>query len=683
MHASPHPQRRKLVRALAIVLGVAMCAFGPATAGVGANARMQAEPIGKTRTLVEDTALATVAGSRFMAPAGWTISSRGPAMILAAPEGDSRIALIDVDGEDAESAVAAAWAVYAPGVDRELVLTRDWPAANGWTQIRSFKYAVAADVQRGLTAQAMRRSGGWMVVILDMATATSAKRGAQVGLILSRLQPSDFVAETFAGKKAHALDAARLEALRQFIETSREQLAIPGVAVGIVQDGRVVLASGFGARELGKPAKVDADTRFMIASATKPLTTLMLARLVERGQFAWSTPAINLLPAFRLGDEALGQRLQMRHLVCACTGMPRRDMERIFESENATPETVLGRLATMQPTSAFGELFQYSNPMAAAGGYIGAHALFPDRDLGSAYDAAMQTLVFAPLGMRATTFDHGIALRGNHAEPHGVDLAGRTVPAGMDLDRTTIPGRPSGGAWSSVNDMLRYVRMELAGGLLPDGSRYIGENALFERRQPQVSMGKDASYGMGLMMETDHGVRVVHHDGSLSGYRSDVWWLPDQQVGAVILANSDSSGYLVAAFRRRVLELLFDGHAEASGTVAAQARQMRIASATERKQWRMPADRGDAAGLGSRYRNPQLGDITVSQVGPATWFDFGGWRSEVASVRGDDGSVSFVTISPGRQGFAFKASRRGDAYVLTLDDAQTVYTFEAPATGSH
>jgi len=646
------------------------------TASFAALASIKPGAITTSEVLAEDTPHTTVEGSRFVAPSGWIIKQDGPAVILAAPEGDSRIALIDVDGQDAEAALAAAWAIYAPGAKRQLKLTKDWPPSNGWEQIRSYRYATPTDEKRGLTAQAMRRSSGWTVVILDMANATAEKRGAQIGLILSRLQPKDYVPETFAGKTAHKFDSERIEALREFIEAARQQLAVPGVAIGIVQDGKVVLAEGFGEREIGRPGKVDADTHFMIASGTKALTTLMLAKLVERDNFAWDTPVTRLFPTFQLGDADLGRRLQVRHLVCACTGLPRRDMERIFQSENATPETVLQRLATMKPTSGFGELFQYSNPMAAAAGYIGAHTLFLDKELGAAYDAAMQVLVFEPLAMRATTFDHGKARRGNYAESHSVDVTGTTVPAGIDLNRTTIPGRPSGGAWSNINDMLRYVQMELSGGLLPDGKRYIDEAALLERRKPQVSMGNDANYGMGLMIDTVLGIRVVHHDGSLSGYRSDMWWLPDHNVGAVILANSDSGGYLPGAFRRRVLELLFEGKPEASGNLSAQAKQLKEGMAAERKELQVPADRAEAVKLAAHYRNVDLGDIEVSHTSSATWFDFGSWRSEMATLRNGDGSISFVTISPGRRGFEFKVGGREGESALTLHDAQNVYVFD-------
>src|ERR1041384_2544494 len=121
----------------------------------------------------------------------------------------------------------------------------------------------------------------------------------------------------------------------------------------------------------------------------------------------------------------------------------------------------------MMPTSKFGELFQYSNLMAAAGGFTGGHAMYPKLELGAAYDKAMQTLVFDPLGMKSTTFDYARALRGNSARPHAPTIDGKPSVAAMNLNYSIIPVRPAGAGWSSVNDMLKYVAMELAEGSLP------------------------------------------------------------------------------------------------------------------------------------------------------------------------------------------------------------------------
>src|ERR671922_133809 len=109
-----------------------------------------------------------------------------------------------------------------------------------------------------------------------------------------------------------------------------------------------------------------------------------------------------------VGEKRLAQVV----LIYACTGLPRQDYEWLFQFEGITPDSALGTLATMQPTSGFGEMFQYSNPLAAAAGFVGGHMAYPSLEVGAAYDSAMQRLVFDPLGMQSTTFDYAAALRG-------------------------------------------------------------------------------------------------------------------------------------------------------------------------------------------------------------------------------------------------------------------------------
>jgi CubicO group peptidase (beta-lactamase class C family) len=436
-----------------------------------------------------------------------------------------------------------------------------------------------------------------------------------------------------------------------------------------------VFAGGFGVRELGKADPVDADTLFMIASNTKALTTLMLARLVDQKKFDWNTPVVQVLPEFKLGDAETTRQVMIKHLICACTGMPRQDLEWIFESEKATPESLLQLLGTMQPTTKFGAMFQYSNLMAAAGGYVGGHALYPSLEIGDAYDKAIQSQVFDPLGMTSTIFDNNRALAGNHASPHGLNVDGKTEIAGMGINNIIHAARPAGAAWSNINDMLRYVQMELTKGILPNGQRFISEKALLMRREPQVSIGTNATYGMGLEVDRTWGVPVVHHGGDLVGFHSDMMWLPDYGVGAVILTNSDP-GYMIRdPLQRRLLEVLFDGKPLAENRITAGVKSLKAQIAAERKRLTVPADPAESAKLAAKYESTTLGDLKVLHKTRETVFDFGGWNSEVASRKNDDGTLSYVSISPGEEGFEFVVSEKDRA--LIIRDAQHEYKFAA------
>jgi CubicO group peptidase (beta-lactamase class C family) len=625
--------------------------------------------------LSADTPKTTVLGNAFIAPKEWSIRVQGPATILEAPEGGSWVALIDVQAKTPEEALAAAWQAYKPDAKWPLKVSNDLPDRDGWSRRRAYDYQTSPNEKRGVDADVYYSGSSWTVIIEDVADAVAEKRGGQLSLIFSRLLPKGYSRESFAGKKANTLDPARIAELGRFVEQGEKVLGIPGVGLGVVQDGKVVFAGGFGVKELGGTAKPDGDTLFMIASNTKAMTTLLLAKLVDQHRITWDTPVTQLLPTFKLGDAATTHSVLVKHLICACTGMPRQDLEWIFDYEKMTPESTMALLGTMQPTSKFGELFQYSNLMAAAAGYTGAHVIHPDMELGAAYDSAVQSYVFDPLGMKETTFNMKSALSSNHAGSHSPDADGKTAKAVTAINDAILPARPAGGAWSSINDMLKYVSMELAEGKLPDGTTYISKEPLLERRAPQVSIGKDVTYGMGLVVDTTYGVPVVHHGGDLVGYHSDMMWLPQQNVGLVILTNADPGWLLRDRIRRKLLELLFDGHPEADAQINADAKSFYADMAAERKLMTIPADANESAKLAKHYANASLGAITVSTSGASTIFDFGEWKSEVASRKNPDGTISFLTTVPGELGFEFVVGS-GAKRTLTIRDAQHEYVFE-------
>jgi CubicO group peptidase (beta-lactamase class C family) len=644
----------------------------------------QSVPGSTAERLLADTAKTTVEGNSFIAPAGWTITTRGPATILEAPEGDSHIAFIDVRASNADAAVAAAWQAYKPNAQWPLKVVNDAPDQDGWTDRRTYTYQTSPNEKRYVDVSLQRANDVWTAVIYDMKEAVGDKRLAQVALIYGEFLPKGYTRESFAGRKRAQLDAAKLADLRKFLADSMQALDIPGVAIGIVQDGNVVLAEGYGVRQLGDSEKVDAETLFMIGSNTKAMTTLLLAKLVDEKKIGWETPVSGLLPSFRLGNADTTRQVNVKHLICACTGLPRQDMEMIFEYAGQAPADALETLASMQPTSAFGEMFQYSNLLAAAAGFVGGYVAFPQLELGAAYDKAMQTRVFDPLGMHATTFDYAVVMRGNHAMPHAPDIDGKTTNSLMEPNDAIIPVRPAGAAWSNVHDMLAYINMELADGLLPDGRRYVSKEPLLARRAAQVPIGKSATYGMGLEVDTTYGTPVVHHGGATFGYLSDMMWLPDHGVGAVILTNSDTGGMLLWPFQRKLLEVLFDGRPEADALVAARGKSYLEQLAADRKSLIVPADPAEAMKLANQYSNESLGNISVIRDGGRTIFGFGEWRSEVASRKNKDGTLSFTTIAPGVAAFGFEfVVGSGPGRTLIMRDAQHEYVFEEHLSSQH
>ena len=632
----------------------------------------------KQEQLTADTPRTTGAGVTFTAPAGWKIIASGQISVLEPPEPDSQVAIVDALGaKNSEEAVAIAWKLHRSDFKRKLRLATDQPPKDGFTNIRGFDYEVSPHAHRLDGAVAMQHGTMWLAIVYDVSQATLEKRVAQFGLFVQSVRPPGYAKESFKGKTPHKLDAARLGKIDAFVELAMKELAIPGVSIAIVQDGKVVHAKGFGVRELGKKQKVDGNTLFMIASNTKALSTLLLAQLVDDKKLRWDQKVVEAYPDFKLGNADTTAATQIKHLICACTGLPRQDLEWIFEYAKSTPLTTMALLASVQPTTKFGETYQYSNLLAAAAGYVAAHVVAPKLELGKAYDQAMQKRVFGPLGMKTTTFDFKKALRANHASAHAWDVDNKTRVAGMDMNYSIIPVRPAGGAWSSANELIRYVQMELAKGVAPGGKRIVSEANLLARREPQVRVGEHGAYGMGLSTDTKYEILIVDHGGAVFGHKSNMMWLPDHGIGAVILINADQGQALLGPFQRYLLEVLFDGKPEAEADIRATVKTVAADHAKERPRLTVPPDAEARKLLGTRYENPALGSLTVTTTKQGSVvFDVGEWKSAVASRKNEDGTTSFVPIDPGRVGLPIVAGKNADgARTLTARDAQHEYVF--------
>jgi hypothetical protein len=267
-------------------------------------------------------------------------------------------------------------------------------------------------------------------------------------------------------------------------------------------------------------------------------------------------------------------------------------------------------------------------------------------------------------------------MKGNWARPHADDIDGKPTLARMDLNESIVPARPAGGVWTSARDLSRYVVMELAKGALPGGKRLVSEESLLARRAPQIATGEDVSYGMGLTVDRRWGIPVLRHGGDLAGYHSDMMWLPEHGVGAVILTNSDPGYLLRGPLLRRLVEVLFDGKPEAEEQLRVSVVQKAAALAKTRERLVIPADPAEAAKLAARYTNAALGEVTVRrQPGGAVVFDVGEWYSTVASRKNDDGTISFITIDPTLDGFELVVAARDGKRALVLRDAQHEYVF--------
>ncbi|MBQ0933530.1 beta-lactamase family protein [Ideonella sp. 4Y16] len=618
----------------------------------------------------------TAAGHSYTPPEAFAMKADGALLSATAPEGDLRVTLVDLpQAKDAADAVAQAWARVKPGFSRTLELSTARAPRNGWTDIQVFDYQTSPNEKLAVQATARRpvQGEGWLVVLLEGSQATLEKRSSPISLFIGSLRPKGYERERFAGRTPKPLTPERIEQLKAFVERGMRELQVPGVGLSFIDQGRVAWAGGLGVRRLGRPEPVDGDTLFMAASNTKSMTSALMAQAVDAGRLRWDQPAQEVFPRFRLADADTTRQVEVRHLVCACTGLPRQDLDWLFSDAKAPAATTFEQLAQMKPTSRFGEVFQYSNLMVAAGGYIAAAALEPGKEVGAAYDRQMRQRLFQPLGMTRTTFDYAQALAGNHASPHGDDIDGVTRVADMGLNRTIIPARPAGAVWTSPNDFSRWVLMELNKGRTPDGRPLISETNWAARYQPQVMVGEDVHYGLGLFINRQYGIPIASHGGDMLGFHSNMIWLPEHQMGLTILTNSDAGVLLRGPLLRKFLEVVFDGRPEADEQLRVSVANHRAELAKFKELYTLPVPAAARRALAATYHHPALGTIRVAQRGDRVEFLARDWRSQMAWRRNADGSESYNTIDPGLGGIEFVRDDSTRPAALVLRDAQHEY----------
>jgi CubicO group peptidase (beta-lactamase class C family) len=649
----------------------------------GPSVPEQAEPSAGTSQdttatqLAADSPLTTPSGATFTGPKGWTVTTKDGVVLLDDPNREVSVTFVERKEPDGQAAIAAAWKQVKPDFARKVRLTATPPGRRGWDAAADVDYETTTEETRGVWANARRKGDTWYVTLFDGTNPGWGRRWPGANIAFQSFKAKGVEDESFRGKKAHVLDDARLKAFESFVEEAQKATKIPGLAVVIIQGGKVVLEKGYGVRELGKKEPVTPNTLFRIASMSKPLTSLMMASLVDEGKFGWDTPATQIYPAFAVGDAELTKRMTMKTILCACTGIPYDNVGTVFEWAGVTPETALSRLKDVKPTTGFGETFQYSNAMIAAGGYIAAHASDPKKPMALAYDEAMKAKVFGPLGMESTTFDAQAAKRAEHASPHDRSPRFEMVSSSHFSD-WIAPLNPGGGAWSNVRDLSRYLLMELGKGKTPEGKQVVSDGNLLKRREPQGRSGDKTSYGLALGVESYRDVQVFGHGGGLAGYTSYMFFLPEHGVAAVMLTNVGfPNPFVQGAFRRKLFELLFDGRDEAREDLAFALKTGQEDVLKETSKIDFEPDRAWLTHLAGTYEHPLYGKMTLRIDGNRGILDAGEWKGPVGRKTEEDGSVKLVLTTPPWLGWPeFVPKEANGKVTLHLQDGQRKVVFE-------
>jgi CubicO group peptidase (beta-lactamase class C family) len=604
-------------------------------------------------------------------PDGWTVVHPGDPLTVLGPESDLQLSFLArpvVD--DIADLLRRVWREIQPGFDIPILQKVEMPAKDGWDGEIDIVYDTPESESRIVFAIARLLGSRAYITLIDGAKAGFSRRIAQFSELHSGWKPAGLKEPSLAGISPRIFGDEERNAMSRFVDWAIQQVGIPGIAIAIVQNGQTVYAEGFGVCRAGGEERVTADTRFMIGSSTKPLTTMMMAKLVDLGYFTWSTPVTEVLPSFALMDESLTRRLEMRHTVSASTGMPRRGLELVFRFRGVRPEDRIAEMRQMSPTTGFGETFQYSNYLVAAGGYAAAHSYAHDLPLQDAYERAMRELVFEPLGMSHTSILSTDSTL--DAAPHSRDLSGIAVPIDPVLETFADAVAPAGSFWSNVVDMAEYLKCEMREGLNDRGERIISRENLLARRRSAIKIDGKSSYGLGWFLKDRQGLAEVGHGGNTRGFTADMFFLPEHRIGMVILTNLGLANQFVASVEQKLLEVLFGAESRAETMVASEKKA--LDDATEVVRQRIKTDVESTAwisGYTGHYISKELGPAYISQMGDEFTVDFESGSSRLG-VEQSGMSRQIVLITPP---WTTKLQPTDDPNTLLVDGGQTKYRF--------
>lgn len=406
-----------------------------------------------------------------------------------------------------------------------------------------------------------------------------------------------------------------------------KEFDVPGMAVAVVKDGKVILAKGYGVREIGKPEPVTADTLFGIASNSKAFTTAALAMLVDEGKIAWDDPVIKHLPTFQLADPYVTREFTIRDLLTHRSGLGLGAGDLMWwPTTTFTRAEVLHNIRYLKPVTSFRSQYAYDNVLYLVAGEV-IRAV-----TGKTWDEFVAERIFKPLGMnRCNTSPTQFRKGDDIARPHAPADGKLRAIEYTNLDNVG----PAASINASVNDMTKWMIAQLDGGAYRDASG--AEKRLFSLRRQNEMWAQQTilpinpnppaslaalrpnfySYGLGWFLQDYRGRKIVSHTGGLAGLVSKVTLVPELKLGVVVLTNQES-GAAFSAMSWRIVDSLI-GAPQTDWITAYKE----VGAAQKRAIDEALAKQGAARAAGSKpalplakyagtYRDPWYGDVTLA-----------------------------------------------------------------------
>ena len=331
---------------------------------------------------------------------------------------------------------------------------------------------------------------------------------------------------------------------------------IPGIGIAVVRNDSVMVAKGYGVRELGKPGPVDQNTVFDIASIAKSFTATAAAVLVDRGVIRWDDPVRRYLPDLVLPTPALTDSVTIRDFLSHRTGIEPTNMMWVLSAVDRAE--VLRRMRYLRVVVPRGQEMVYSNVgYVVAGEAIAAAARAPLEDL-------LRDLVIKPLHLTSTTWTYDQAGRMPNVAASHARLAGVQQPIRRERQRRTIAAAAA--VQSTMSDLTRWMRLHLNNGVL-DGLRYVSDSAMRELHRIQVRtpttpamraarlvQDTTVGYGLGWQVMDYRGHPLLWHSGNGNGQIAYMALLPKDRLGVAVVVNTWAAPLVHGAIVNRIID---------------------------------------------------------------------------------------------------------------------------------
>ena len=347
--------------------------------------------------------------------------------------------------------------------------------------------------------------------------------------------------------------------LDAYVARAVKTFDVPGIAVAIVKDGRVVMAKGYGVKKLGEPAPITENTLFGIGSNTKAFTAATIATLVDEGKLSWDDNVSQKLPGFAMYDPYASHEMTVRDLLCHRSGLSLGEGDMLLWPRTTYSRAeIVRRIRYMKPAYSFRSKYAYSNLMFIAAGELIAAVN------GKSWEDSVRERILAPLGMTTSNFSNSdLKPDMDFAWPH-TRVDGKMKADEME-NKDTISS--AGAINSSVADMAKWMIAQLNHGRISNDKRLFSETQWHEMWSPQTIVPSEndpgplaglntdfAAYGLGWGLREYHGHKIVGHSGGLMGFLTRVLMVPDENLGVVVLTNFDSSDGPMNAIAYRVVD---------------------------------------------------------------------------------------------------------------------------------